>query len=138
MLSRVSREVDSWRLFVSSGCRGLVGTPNGMFLVPKVVVQSRLGRHDRADVKIIAYDGTLESDQWEHVSVSLLGKSRCPDWSEMCLVKSLFWGPEEAVMQLHPPASQYVNNHPYCLHLWRLRGFDMPLPNPATVGVLGG
>lgn len=21
---------------------------------------------------------------------------------------------------------------------WRLRGFDMPLPNPATVGVLGG
>lgn len=54
---------------------------------------------------------------WDHVSVSLPG--RCPTWSEMSMVKHLFFHAEEAVMQLHPPESAYVNNHPYCLHMWR-------------------
>jgi len=54
---------------------------------------------------------------WEHVSVSL--RTRCPTWEEMCYVKGIFFGEEETVMQLHPPKSQYVNHHPYCLHLWR-------------------
>lgn len=54
---------------------------------------------------------------WEHVSVST--EERCPTWDEMCKVKDWFWDPEEAVFQLHPPKSEYVNTHPYCLHLWR-------------------
>ena len=54
---------------------------------------------------------------WDHVSVSF--KTRCPTWEEMCQVKSWCFEPEEAVMQLHPPESDYRNHHPFCLHLWR-------------------
>lgn len=59
------------------------------------------------------------SDQlgWEHVSVSH-GK-RCPTWEEMCFIKDLFFDDEEVVMQLHPRKHEYVNCHPFCLHLWR-------------------
>ena len=42
-----------------------------------------------------------DADGWDHVSISL--KNRCPNWTEMCFVKDLFFEPEETVMQLHPP-----------------------------------
>lgn len=69
---------------------------------------------------------------FEHVSVST--RRRCPIWAEMCFVKDLFWGVEEAVMQLHPPRSKYVNNHRYCLHLWRPTQAEIPLPPEFAVG----
>lgn len=71
---------------------------------------------------------------WDHVSVTL-SVPRCPKWSEMCMVKDMFFEPEESVMQLHPPKSQYVNNHPWCLHLWRPQnGFGtIPLPDKSFV-----
>lgn len=69
---------------------------------------------------------------WEHVSVST--SVRCPTWDEMCFVKSLFWDPEDAVFQIHPPRSEYVSNHPYCLHLWRPIGIELPRPPLTTVG----
>ena len=51
---------------------------------------------------IIASPGDAnEGVPWEHVSVST--RHRTPNWKEMCFVKDLFWAPEEAVMQLHPP-----------------------------------
>lgn len=64
--------------------------------------------------------------EWEHVSVSCA--DRCPTWDEMAMVKGLFWDEEETVVQFHPPRSQYVNAHPYCLHLWRHVGHDPELP----------
>ena len=90
---------------------------NGAFLI-----RTRSGA-----LRVIASDGGL----WEHCSVSLGG--RCPTWAEMCLVKDLFWDPEDAVMQLHPPASTYVNNHPFTLHLWR--PVDRAIPMPPIVMV---
>lgn len=69
---------------------------------------------------IIANDapaGDVAALGWEHVSVST--RRRAPNWTEMCFVKDLFWDEEEAVVQFHPPRSQYVNIFPYCLHLWR-------------------
>lgn len=69
---------------------------------------------------------------WEHVSVSL--RNRCPNWPEMCFVKDLFWKPEEAVIQLHPPKSDYVNIHEYCLHMWRPLEASIPLPPSFMVG----
>jgi len=70
---------------------------------------------------------------WDHVSVSL--QKRCPDWSEMCWIKNLFFDKEEAVLQFHPPRSDYVNNCGTCLHLWRPQG-GMELPDPLMVGFL--
>lgn len=72
---------------------------------------------------------------WEHVSVSM--PDRCPTWAEMCYIKNLFWDPGDAVMQLHPPADDYVNNHEFCLHLWRPMGQQIPLPPAFMVGYKG-
>lgn len=69
---------------------------------------------------------------WEHVSVST--RRRTPNWREMCWVKDLFWRPEEAVMQLHPPQSEWISNHPYCLHLWRHITMAIPMPPSLLVG----
>ena len=85
------------------------------------------------ELKIIA-SGADESG-WEHVSVST--PRRPPNWQEMCFVKDLFWEPEECVMQLHPPRSEYVNNHPHCLHMWRPVNNAIPLPPSILVGVKG-
>lgn len=80
-------------------------------------------------VTIIASDG----EGWEHVSVSRT--KRVPSWAEMCEVKALFWDPEDCVVQFHPPASEYVNAHPNCLHLWRPTGaVVMPRPPRILVG----
>jgi len=83
---------------------GPVGSNSGAFI---------LNRGTDRQLKVIASDGL----GWDHVSVSSL--TRTPTWKEMCLVKALFFHAEEAVMQLHPKASEYVNYHPNCLHLWR-------------------
>ena len=101
--------------------RSEYGDAFGRFLIPY--------RSNTLQVIAIAdYDG------WDHVSVSL--PNRCPNWNEMCHVKDLFWWPEEAAMQLHPPRSDYRNFHPYCLHLWRPTGTEIPLPPGFMVGPL--
>lgn len=73
---------------------------------------------------------------WEHVSVSLSVK-RCPDWEEMCMIKEIFWEPEDCVVQFHPPASEYVNNHPHVLHLWRKINENFETPPSIMVGLKG-
>lgn len=80
---------------------------------------------------VIASDG----GGWEHVSVSL--RNRPPTWREMCHIKGLFWDAEDCVLQYHPPKSEYVNNHPNCLHLWRPIGQAVPVPPSIMVGIKG-
>lgn len=75
---------------------------------------------------------------WEHLSVMVKRKRRCPTWEEMNFVKGLFWEDEETVVQFHPKRSQYVNNHPYVLHLWKKAGHDHELPPSFLVGVANG
>jgi hypothetical protein len=54
----------------------------------------------------------------------------------MKLVKDMFWESNETVIQYHPAASEYVNTHPYCLHLWRQTDGHilMELPPKELVG----
>lgn len=92
---------------------------NGVFAIPT----------GSENLIVIASDGM----GWEHVSVSL--RDRTPTWDEMCYVKLLFWGDEDCVIQYHPPKSEYINNHPYCLHLWRPVGLSFPAPPTILVGV---
>ena len=73
---------------------------------------------------------------WDHVSVSF--NHRCPTWEEMCEIKNMFFHPDEVVVQYHPAESDYVNNHPYCLHLWRPQEQAMPTPPAWMVGVKKG
>ncbi len=87
-------------------------------------------RYKIFDLVVIADDGALCG--WEHVSVSL--KHRTPNWAEMCFVKNLFWDETETVVQFHPKKSEYVNCHPYVLHLWRKVGQEHELPPSILVG----
>jgi len=61
-------------------------------------------------------------------------RTRTPNWAEMCFIKDIFWEEEEAVVQFHPPKSDYVNHHPYCLHLWRPVFSKLELPPSILVG----
>ncbi len=65
-------------------------------------------------------------EKWEHVSVSCA--DRCPTWAEMSRVKEMFWSDDETVLQFHPRQSEYINQHPYCLHLWKQRRKNYLLP----------
>src|SRR4051812_741308 len=69
---------------------------------------------------------------WDHVSVSTM--TRCPTWGEMEAVRRMFFEPHETVMQLHPPLADYVNDHPYCLHLWRPHSAPLPRPPKWMIG----
>lgn len=104
----------------------------GVFLI--TLIGSR-----KVALRCVASDGEdwiacgLSLPAWEHVSIST--PLRCPTWEEMCFVKSLFWDPDDAVMQLHPPQSEWINNHPFCLHLWRPVGVEIPRPPMVSVGI---
>jgi hypothetical protein len=76
--------------------------------------------------------------QWEHVSVQARrgNQSRIPTWKEMAYVKGLCWDDEDVAVQFHPRRSEYVNQHPHVLHLWRPTFCDLPTPPPILVGVL--
>ena len=65
-------------------------------------------------------------DGWEHASVSLT--DRCPTWEEMDWVRRKLWEAGDTVMQLHPPTSEHISFHPYCLHLWAPIGVAIPRP----------
>lgn len=65
---------------------------------------------------------------WDHVSVSY--RNRCLTWEEMCQVKDIFFDEEETVVQYHPKKSEYVNLHPYVLHLWKKQNEEFELPKP--------
>lgn len=107
-------ERDYYRMHTSDD----IGKGNGCF---KVYVNNR-------SFFVVASDG----GGWDHVSVTPCNRKRqtCPTWEEMCAIKDMFFYPEEAAVQYHPPRSQYVNNHPFCLHLWRPNrdGEKIPLP----------
>jgi len=74
--------------------------------------------------------------RWEHVSVSC--QDRPPTWDEMCFVKDLFWREDETVIQYHPARNDYVNFHPYTLHMWKPMGVNVPLPPTLLIGPKGG
>lgn len=93
---------------------------NGAFMVTSLKLKHSL--------KVVASDGM----GWEHVSVSL--HNRCPSWEDMCFIKRLFWDPEDVVIQYHPAESDYVNCHPFTLHLWRPAGQTIPVPDPILIG----
>jgi hypothetical protein len=107
---------------------------NGAFVIPEGPLKRQLF--------IIAADGTEKeaghiADGWEHVSVhavSLDGKgSYVPMWAEMEYIARLFWDDEDTIIQLHPPRSRWINNHPNVLHLWRSCNHAIPLPPGALV-----
>lgn len=75
---------------------------------------------------------------WDHLSISAgwgpRGPTRIPTYVEMESMKRIFFEEHEAAFQIHPPLDQYVNVQPFCLHLWRPQGAEIPLPPKELVG----
>ena len=75
---------------------------------------------------------------WEHISID--GKNRMPTWDEMCQLKDMFFTEDECCVQYHPPKSEYVNNIPYCLHIWKpIEQYSgvLTIPPSLLVGIKG-
>lgn len=96
---------------------------NGMFIIPYRI------HGIKQTLLVIASDGL----GWEHVSVSR--QDRSPVWEEMCIIKNIFWDESDCVIQYHPPKNEYINNHQYCLHMWRPIDFSLPIPPSLLIGV---
>lgn len=87
---------------------------NGAFEIP----------YGRVTLRVIAGGG----GGWDHVSVSLA--VRCPTWDEMEHIAKLFFEDDEVAMQLHLPANDHINIHPFVLHWWRPRSKLKKIPLP--------
>lgn len=101
----------------------------------------RVRMTERSGMNVIASNG----EGWEHVSVVRRVRKRggkwkpqIPTWGQMCEVKGWFWEEEEAVVQFHPARSEYVNQHAFCLHLWRPTEEALPVPPSEMVGMKPG
>ncbi len=73
---------------------------------------------------------------FEHLSVSTPIKT--PTWEQMCKMKDIFWREDEVCMQLHPKKEEYVNNMPYCLHIWKPIEKEIPTPPSIMEGFRKG
>jgi len=110
------------------------GDPYGMFVIPYVEPPAL----HRTILRCIVGSGEVAMQDlgkdfaWDHISVSV--ENRCPTWAEMTYVKDIFFTEDETVFQFHPPKSQYVNFHPYTLHLWKPLLVKIPLPPKVMVG----
>jgi hypothetical protein len=117
--------VDVEQFRIRNGAFGTEPGEDGAFYIPGPVGRT---------LRVMASRGSAGLNiPWEHVSVST--DRNCPSWREMCFIKKLFWDAEETVMQLHPPESEWINNHPHCLHLWRPTEQAIPLPPGILVGL---
>ena len=68
-----------------------------------------------------------EGRKWLHCSTSF--PDRLPTWPELRDAKDLFIGREVEAVQILPPEKEYVNVHPYCLHLWAHADKSRALPD---------
>jgi hypothetical protein len=117
-LEKISR-ANRWRIkdgkFGSTEVDGF----NGHFLVPlegelwHIIISDQMG--------------------WKHLSVTNAQKKMLPNWTIMSRLKDLFWGDDEWACQYFPAKEDYINDHPFCLHIWS--SLDEPMPHPSFVFV---
>ncbi|SRR5260370_9467 len=127
---------------------------NGTFVLPGIIGRqifivcsdwSQVALFSDDQLRRQGLDPALRTNGWEHVSASArFGRDykdpSIPTWAEMCYVKDLFWDDEDVVVQFHPRKSEYVNEQPHTLHLWRPIHVELPVPPTILVGTqaIGG
>lgn len=77
----------------------------------------------------------VEADEknWIHLSVSK--RKQYPSWDELVQVKELFLGKDSLAIQVLPPRVEWVNFHPFCLHLYQCLD-ERPLPDFRKLGTI--
>lgn len=79
---------------------------------------------------------TVEEHQgkrWAHVSMA--GETNMPTYTDLVWVKNWILGRDAKAIQIFAPASEHVNDHPCCLHLWSCLDDD-GLPDFRRAGTL--
>ena len=74
-----------------------------------------------------------DDERWRHLSMS--HHSRLPTYAELKSARYTFFPPDAEVVQVFPPESEFVNCHPFCLHLWWSK--DRRLVPPQTASAVG-
>lgn len=73
-------------------------------------------RHTSGLVAILSTDVMTDGSRWLHVSVSRA--SSLPSWQDLQVAKGDLLGRQSEAVQVLPADRDYVNLHPFCLHLW--------------------
>jgi hypothetical protein len=74
-----------------------------------------------------------DGKRWIHVSFSR--PNRLPSWDDLRKVKDVFLGNDRLAVQIQPRKKDYVNHHPYTLHLWSCLDGD-PVPDFRRDGMI--
>lgn len=83
------------------------------------------GFGERDPLRAIVTVDLVGDEDWLHLSVSR--KRRMPLWHDLLLARDELFGPERLFVQLVPPASAWLNMHPFCMHLFsRVTGPTVP------------
>jgi hypothetical protein len=83
---------------------------------------------------LVPFDGELwhviisDGGGWRHLSVSNAQKKVLPSWNIMCRLRNAFFSDEDWVCQFHPAKDDYIDDHPFCLHLWQPLDEKLPIP----------
>lgn len=87
------------------------------------------------DNLLVMWSARKESDgrRWVHVSCSR--PSKLPSWEDLREVKDTFIGRDRRALQVLPPAAEYINIHPHCLHLWSCLDGE-PVPDFRIAGMI--
>lgn len=107
-------KANRWR--IRTGVMGSDETAgwNGAFIVP---LEGEMWQ-------VILSDGL----GWRHLSITNAQKNMLPSWNVMCRVKEYFFGDDSWTVQYHPPKDDYIDVHPYVLHLWEPLNEELPKP----------
>jgi hypothetical protein len=72
--------------------------------------------HHASATSVIATRADHDGQEWLHASIA--HPDRMPTWDELKALKVALVGAARFAYLVFPPAWQYVNQHPYALHLW--------------------
>ena len=75
------------------------------------------GRASGSALRVLA-DVKVETPHGQLLHVSMSHPRHLPSWKELKQVRALFFPLDEDVLQVLPRAEDYVNDHPFCLHLF--------------------
>ena len=75
---------------------------------------------------VIAGKECHDGKWWLHVSCANTESERLPTWDDLKEVKNIFIGRFKKAIQILPDEKKYVNQNPYCLHLFHYAKDGLP------------
>ena len=68
---------------------------------------------------VVLFSLSTMNDGTYFVHCSLSRRSRLPSWQDVKVVKDAFLGEDVEAFHVLPKKEEYINLHPFCLHLWQ-------------------